>query len=357
LVETVRVVVRRHVTAADLAEHAAVVQRSVLARAPRFVQRYSIAEERWDDLVVVVRVEADVDRDRILTSLVSAGVPVATLPVKPRLLVVPLDSAAGAPVRAMARALEAAGYHPQVVPSISAFVTPSSDVSPGSIDEIAVASWARDAGCHLAVAVETSGGAMDRAGSVPDSTGNSSGVVIPQIGFWSDPGGALRRSELPAEAWLVDPTDRLPLRKVEAIGSGVGSDRETAEADAAARVGLELGYRALQVLEQSGWEPGGEPALLQVGVSGLVDPLLVEEIASALALVPEVNRVRLEEVSQRRAQWALEVVDSGLDWAAVLGTARLPRGRLEWFQPAAGAAVQTHVPEATLRADARWRGP
>lgn len=230
------------------------------------------------------------------------------------------------------------------------------------MDEDRVASWARAAGCHLALVVETvAGEAGEGAEAVPPFP------TAWSAGLWVDPGRESARAALPLVAWLVDPSGRVPLGRLEALGEGRGTDRPEADRVAGESAGRQLGYAALGLLEQSGWIPEGVPSVLDIWVSGLVDPLLVEEIGAALAAVPEVRRVHLTEISRRRAAWRLQVVDAGLDWAAVLSTARLPRGQLEW-DAASVAAPWEPAPEPATAPDtaaalapsalgARWLGP
>lgn len=365
LVEAVRTVVRRHVSAADLSRHSRTVQRSVLDRAPRYVLRYSIADERWDDLAVVVRVEAEVDRARVLARLAEAGIPVAKLAVKPRLLLVALEPSAEGALGSLARTLEAAGYQPRIgarpavleAGSAAGVGSGDGEAAVAGVDEEQVGAWARTAGCHLALVVEAAAG--------EGATEREDALLLPTSwadDLWFDPGGPARAA-LPLVTWLVDPSGRLPLGRLEALGEGLGTDRTGADQAAGESAGRHLGYAALGLLEQSGWVPEGVPSVLDIRVSGLVDPLLVEEIGVALAAVPEVRRVQLVEVSRRRAVWRLQVVDAGLDWAAVLSTARLPRGQLEWGVASAAAPSEPATVPATPAAPAptvlaaRWLGP
>ncbi|HSH70703.1 MAG TPA: hypothetical protein VK997_12340, partial [Deferrisomatales bacterium] len=231
-----------------------------------------------------------------------------------------------------------------------------------AVDEARVAEWARAAGCHLAVVVESA------AGEAAD--GQEDHPRLPSSwadGLWIDPGGESARAALPLVAWLVDPSGRVPLGRLEALGQGRGTDRPEADRVAGENAGRQLGYAALELLEQSGWVPEGVPSVLDIGISGLTDPLLVEEIGAALAAVPEVRQVQLTEISRRRAAWRLQVVDAGLDWAAVLSTARLRRGQLEWsvasgatppepvLEPATIAGTPATPPPGALAA--RWLGP
>lgn len=350
LAEAVHTVVQRHVNAADRTDYAGVIRRTVLARAARFVLRYAIADEQRDGENLVVWVAAEVDSPRVLAQLFEAGVPTAKLAVKPRLLLVAVNRAAEGVLYPLSRTLEEAGYQPRLEPQRTAL--PGGDVAP-AVDPQQVATWARAAGCHLALAV-TVATAEGQA-----EEGKAAGPAPAWMeGLWSVSENVPARATLPLEAWLVDPSGRIPVGHWQAQGEGLGPEPAAADRAATEDGARRLGYTALEILEQSGWTLEGAPAVVQVHVSGLTDPLLVEQLALAWATVPEVRSVELREVGRRRATWRLHVMGAGLDWEAVLATARLPRGHLAWESADLGAqpaAAESPAAPQVLRA--RWQGP
>jgi len=350
LVRAVREVVHRHVNAPDRTDYAGAIRRAVLERAARFVLRYAIADEHGDGEDLVVRVAAEVDSPRVLARLIEAGVPTAELAVKPRLLLVALDRAAEGVLSPLAQTLEEAGYQPRLDPRRAA--PRVGDAAP-AVDAQQVTTWARAAGCHLALAVST-------AAAEGQATGGDALDSAPAWleGLWSVSERTPARASLHLVAWLVDPSARISLGRLEAQGEGLGPEPAAADRAAVESGARRLGYAALERLEQSGWTLQGAPSVVQIHVSGLADPLLVEQLAAAWATVPEVRSVQLREVGRRQATWRLQVVGTGLDWETVLATARLPRGHLAWESIDLGAEpAAAETPAAPQMFRARWQGP
>ncbi|MEW6489408.1 MAG: hypothetical protein AB1578_16015 [Thermodesulfobacteriota bacterium] len=313
LARAVEAVLERHVSPAELRTRANDVRGTFLARPSPYIQRYSISSEGTERGDFVVRVEAEVAAERVLTELRAKGFRVHQLTARPRLLVAPLGGPGATAIAVgLRRVLEAQGYVVRALPE-----APSEEAA----GEAQAARWARDLGCHVALLV-TAAGPEDEPRRLPPEDAEG--------GPGTERDGPAR-SGIRAQGWIVDSRREGLLGQSEATAWGEGPDAVAATAQAARRAGERLGAVLLDQLEQSGWNLGDDRQVLDLVVEGLPGAALVEAIGRALPAVTEVRAASLKEVGYRSAVWRVDALDAGLGPEALLGALRLPRGRLAWL--------------------------
>ena len=279
----------RHVAPEDRAR----ARKVVGSRWRSYVLRYAPARARQEGNSYVVDVDVEVDRDRLLDTLVAAGIPVHRMASAPRVLVV---SGGGSGADAAARAVsDTLGKE-----SIPHRLYPVEDA--GDWDFPRLARIAREFGCHLVFVVtatdtEAGSGGEDEGEELapPDRT-----TVRVHLGGWG--WDAVREQMLTGEAVWAE---------------GVARDFWGALGRAAYRGGRELASRFLEAATLAEWSPGLSAGRLAIRVTDLPDPGAVERVQRALLALSEVRSVRLAEIRFRAAEWEVWAYRDGLPWEAV----------------------------------------
>jgi len=327
LTQAVDVALDRHVAPASRTAAAAALRTGVEG----YVLRYGVESDRAEGDGRVLDVEVAVDLDRLLADLAAAGVPVHRAMREPRVLVAALPGPAVEPaVQAVAGVLGREGRPYRLYPG-----DPGPEPGPDQ-----AARWGRDLGCHVVFLLSAREGDL---GPDPEASGQGG------------PGGGVS-AVIEAHGWVVDTSSGRVLGEGAASGRSVAGDGVAAQAGAAARAGKRLASELVRVVEQADWAPGGDLRPVELRVSGLPGPRVLEGLDRALGDLTEVRSVRIAEVGFREAVWSLEVWDTGLPWDVVLSWVQAGAGSLVVARVAGGAgppAPREHA-QVRLTVECRW---
>jgi hypothetical protein len=288
LAQAVREAVRRHLSEEEYQSREDELSTLFFAHPSSFIIRHSVLNDTVAGGSLLFSVAAEIDEAKLLDELSKKSFKVFALKANPRLLILHRGGQSARSAEVLAGNLREEGF----------YVAEGGNVSGG---EESLAALAQAKGCNVAATVSTGQGAAD---SLSVSVSTSASFSLLDARTKESLGGG----------------------SVTASGGGVEGESDYLSGE----LGALLQNEIIAVLNRSGWVPGTSERRVEIRVTGLDNPALVEELEDEFYSLAEFRTVRLKRVEPGAALFEALALDSGIDYSLALATLELEGGKIQW---------------------------